>query len=320
VPSRRAILRWGAPALYVVIVAVAAVRGQLSLSTDSLFLWIAGFMLACTITSPRRFLRGIVDWLPLVVVLLLYDLLRGAADGLLATPHLLPQIDVDRWLAGGQVPSAWLQQQLWHGPSDLHWWDWATLAVYITHFIATLGLAAALLVFAHDRFRRYMVMVIVLSLTGLATYALYPAIPPWMAAEGGHVPPLARIVPITWAHVHVFSFDTIFETGRRYANDVAAVPSLHAAFALLFSLTLWDMTRRVWVRALLVLYPLAMGAALVYAGEHYVADVLLGYVYAVATYAGVTWAARAWAARREPVPRAVRADGGAATPAPENVF
>jgi len=312
VSRRRAAVRWGAPALYVVIVAVAAARGQLSLSTDSLFLWIAGFMLACTITSPRRFLSGLVDWLPLVVVLLLYDLLRGTADGLLTTPHLLPQIHVDRFLAGGQVPSAWLQQHLWHGPSDLRWWDWATLAVYITHFIATLGLAAALWVFAHDRFRRYMVMVIVLSLTGLATYALYPAVPPWMAADGGHVPPLARIVPITWAHVHVFSFDTIFETGQRYANDVAAIPSLHAAFALLFSLTLWDLTRRAWVRALLVLYPLAMGLALVYAGEHYVADVLLGYLYAAGTYAAVTLGVRAWAARREPAPRSVRAERTAA--------
>lgn len=288
--------------MYGAVVAVAAVRGELSLSTDSLFVWIAGFMLAFTITSPRRLLRGVVDWLPLVIVLLLYDLLRGAADGLVAAPHLLPQIRVDRWLAGGQLPSAWLQARLWHGPDHLRWWDWATLAVYITHFVATLGLAAALWVFAHDRFRRYMVMVIVLSLTGLATYALYPAVPPWMAADAGHVPPLARIVPIAWSHVHVFSFDTFFETGQRYANDVAAVPSLHAAFALLFSLTLWDMTRRWWIRALLVAYPLAMGLALVYAGEHYVADVLLGYLYAAGTYAGVSWGARAWAARRAPAP------------------
>ena len=37
-------------------------------------------------------------------------------------------------------------------------------------------------------------------------------------------------------------------------------------------------------RELLWLYPLAMGFALVYSGEHYVFDVVLGWAYAVAVY------------------------------------
>jgi membrane-associated phospholipid phosphatase len=43
---------------------------------------------------------------------------------------------------------------------------------------------------------------------------------------------------------------------------------------------------------LLGAYPLAMGFALVYGGEHYVADVLAGYLYAVATFVSVNAVAR----------------------------
>jgi membrane-associated phospholipid phosphatase len=42
---------------------------------------------------------------------------------------------------------------------------------------------------------------------------------------------------------------------------------------------------RPWARALLLLYPLAMGFTLVYTGEHYIFDVVLGWVYAVGVYA-----------------------------------
>ncbi len=41
-----------------------------------------------------------------------------------------------------------------------------------------------------------------------------------------------------------------------------------------------------------------MSFTLVYTGEHYVADVLLGWIYALATYLAVT-RIRAWLARRK---------------------
>jgi len=66
------------------------------------------------------------------------------------------------------------------------------------------------------------------------------------------------------------------------ANEVAAVPSLHAALPMLVALIL---VRLLGVRALLaVLYPLLMGFNLVYLGEHYVFDVLAGYAVALAAF------------------------------------
>ena len=54
-----------------------------------------------------------------------------------------------------------------------------------------------------------------------------------------------------------------------------------------------------WARPLLLLYPLAMGFTLVYTGEHYVFDVVLGWVYAVGVYSAVLAFERYRAGSRE---------------------
>ena len=45
---------------------------------------------------------------------------------------------------------------------------------------------------------------------------------------------------------------------------------------------LWPRKRK-WLRPIVALYPLAMAFTLIYAGEHYFSDIVLGWMYAVAT-------------------------------------
>jgi hypothetical protein len=61
---------------------------------------------------------------------------------------------------------------------------------------------------------------------------------------------------------------------------VAAVPSLHTAFAVLVCLLLYPAAGRTWMRVALVAYAVLMPLVLVWAGEHYVVDTLLGAAYA----------------------------------------
>ncbi len=58
------------------------------------------------------------------------------------------------------------------------------------------------------------------------------------------------------------------------------MPSLHTAFAVLVCLVLLPLAARTWQRVALVTYALLMPVVLVWAGEHYVVDTLLGAVYA----------------------------------------
>jgi membrane-associated phospholipid phosphatase len=296
-------VRFWIPVAWIVASAVMVFTVGVPTSHDLVFAWFALGMAAFSVADLRRRVsRLVVEWLPFIGVLFVYDRLRGIADGLVFPARELPQIKIETAIFGTPAPTVWLQSHLWHGAHDLRWWDYAAWSVYLTHFFATLVVAAVLWTWAHDRFARFATMVCVLALTGFATYVLYPAVPPWMAAQQGNLGEANRSIGIIWHHVPIAHFGSLFEKGQRYANNVAAMPSLHAAYALLVTLYLWRLVPR-WSRPLLALYPPAMVFALVYTGEHYVVDCLAGWVYALATYFGVN-AFFAWRARRVVVPDA----------------
>lgn len=263
-----------------------------------LTLWVLVTLLAAVGGDVAVWRRAVVkDWLPLLAVLFAYDLMRGLANevggtlfGLdvwrsnpnniisVARAHLLEPLDADAWLFGGHVPTVWLQEHL-YDPGVAHWWDRIAVPVYLSHFVVSLGLMIVLWCVAYPVFRRFLASFLVLTLITLMTYVLYPAAPPWMAALNGRLPEVDRVVQATLHVMGGTTVNTAFEKGAAYSNPVAAVPSLHAAIPALILLFFWASSR--WaVRVGLVAYTLAMGVTLVYSGEHYVVDVLLGWLYA----------------------------------------
>ena len=296
-----------------VTVALIAVNG-LFLSRDLLFLWVLLGLLALSVSDLKRWVRGLIfDWLPFAAWLVLYDLSRFFSEKLGTVPHVAPQINADRFLFGDPVPTVRLQAAL-NTAGQVAWFDYIVWGVYMTHYFATLVIAAVLWRFAYQRFREFRRMVLTLATFGFITYVAFPAVPPWMAAMQHHLEPVRRIVNVdVWNDLGIQVANSLVENGSGFFNQVAAVPSLHAAYPLLFLLFFWAGAHWYW-RVLLVAYPLAMSFTLVYSGEHYVFDILLGWVYAVMAFALV----RAWdrwrAARRvkkEPVQ-----PPGAISPAP----
>ena len=273
------------------VVASAAMVASVGVPTshDLVFVWFALGMAAFSVTDLRRRVPRLVrDWSPFIGVLFIYDRLRGYADGLFVHAREVPQIKIEAAIFGTPIPTVWLQNHLWHGPAHLHWWDYLAWFIYLTHFLATLIVAAVLWTWAHDLFARFATMVCALAFAGFATYVLYPAVPPWMAAQHGSIGEANRAIPIIWHRVPIAHFGSLFEKGQHYANNVAAMPSLHSAYALLIALYLWRLVPR-WARPLLAVYPVAMMFALVYTGEHYVVDCAAGWVYAVTVFLAVNW-------------------------------
>jgi hypothetical protein len=296
-----------------VTVALIAVNG-LFLSRDLLFLWVLVGLLALSVSDLKRWVRGLIfDWLPFAAWLVLYDLSRFFSEKLGTVPHVAPQINADRFLFGDPVPTVRLQAAL-NTAGQVAWFDYVVWGVYMTHYFATLVIAAILWRFAYPRFREFRRMVLTLATFGFITYVAFPAVPPWMAAAQHQLEPVRRIVNVdVWNDLGVQVANSLVENGSSFFNQVAAVPSLHAAYPLLFLLFFWAGARWYW-RVLLVAYPLAMAFTLVYSGEHYVFDILLGWVYAVMAFALV----RAWDRWREArrVKKEPVAPAGAMAPAP----
>ena len=252
---------------------------RVGLPTDRVVLlgWVvAGVAVFAVTDGVRRVGRLLADWLPLAALLLAYDATRGLADGLGVTVHVAEPAAADRWLAGGALPTAVLQQ---HWAAD--WWTAFAALIYSSHFVVTPLVLGILWVRNRPRWGRYAGLVVGLSAAGLVTYVLYPAAPPWLAAKQGVIDPVRRLSGVGWEVLGLPRAGALLADSQAQVNQVAAVPSLHTAFAVLTCLVLYPVAKRAWQRAGLVAYPVAMALVLVWSGEHYVVDTLLGAVYAV---------------------------------------
>ncbi len=284
-------VRRGALAAYfAALIAWSAAYG-VPVQRELVIAWTCGALVCASLGQPpRKILQIVTDWLPIVVVLGVYDFTRGAADSLGIGVHLHPMIDFDRFLFFGQTPTEWLQARLYE-PGVVNWWDVAFTLVYTSYFIVPFALAGVLWVRDRLAFLRFTRRLVSLALAGLASYVVFPAAPPWMAGEQGLLDGVHRTTAEGWNLLGVGTAG-LFSKGQSSANLVAAVPSLHSAFTALVAMFLWDRVRP-WARPLLALYPLAMGVTLIATGEHYFFDVLLGWLYAGAVMAGWAWWERA---------------------------
>ena len=243
---------------------------------------VMGGLAVATIGRGRgSVVRIVLDWLPFALVLIVYDISRSLVDVVGLPLHEGDVADLERHLFFGAIPTVWLQQHFYH-PASVHWWDALATLVYASHFLATPIVAAVLWVRDRAVWFSYICRVIALAVAGLVTYTLFPEAPPWMAARDGLIDPVARLSSRGWVWLHMGQVDSLVSHAQHDgANPIAAMPSLHAAFAALIALFIGARMRSRW-RWLLALYPLAMGLTLVYTGEHYVIDIVIGFAYAFA--------------------------------------
>ena len=141
----------GAPAVYLIALGVTIAAWGLPLARDQLFFWIALGLAAFSVSAWRSWGVMVLEWLPFFALLVTYDYLRGAVAVSDTVAHVTPQIDVDKLLFFGAVPTVWLQQHLW-SPGHYHWYDYGVWAVYMTHFFAVWVTAAILWRFRRERF------------------------------------------------------------------------------------------------------------------------------------------------------------------------
>ena len=239
----------------------------------------------------RRARRYLLDFVPFGALLVIYAQSRGIAHLLRPHPYYLPQLNTDKFLFGS-VPSEQLQDWLWTGSKQ--WYDSIVLWVMGLHFIVPPLLAFVFWVKRRALFYRFATTMLTLSFAGALTFYLYPSAPPWAAAERGLLPGLIRIPhnpapsPAVAHSYHVWSVSQLISP-----NPYAAIPSLHAGYAFLcflFAATLvWKTRWRWWALTLGAIYPLAQSFAVVYTGNHYVVDLLIGDAFAAGALAGV-WA------------------------------
>jgi membrane-associated phospholipid phosphatase len=222
--------------------------------------------------------RLVLEWLPFVAALVVYDAARSGAHALGRPVAVTPQLDADRILFLGTVPTVWLQRQFYDA-NRVHWYDVVATLVYVSHFLAAFVTAGWLWSRSRAAWALFATRFFMLCFAGALTFAIIPAAPPWAASQTFHkLGPVTRLADHGWSALHLEEPEVLLQQGRDLANPYAAIPSLHAGWAVLVVIALWPFVRR-RTRWLLAAYPVLMAVTLVYTGEHYVADIIVGWAY-----------------------------------------
>ena len=252
---------------------------------------------AVVLRQPKKYL---VDFVPFALLLILYSTCRGLAHVIHPSPFARPQLSVERFLFAGHLPTVELQHLLGTARDSLP----ARSAVIMTrlHFIVPPLLGFALWVKRRALFYRFAATMIALSFAACLVFLVFPAAPPWAAAQRHLTPPLVHVTrPSATVSAGTSGLADATVTRLIPKNPYAAIPSLHAGYAwvvFLFAAALAGRTR--WRRPIIgaaFLYALLQSTAVVYTGDHYVVDVLLGIAAATLAYLGVN---RFWRAKHLP--------------------
>ncbi|MFZ2173222.1 MAG: phosphatase PAP2 family protein [Rhodococcus sp. (in: high G+C Gram-positive bacteria)] len=265
---------------YSYLIALTATIFLIGMPTDRIYqaTWIILGLTAFAIDRPwRDHLRILTDWVPLIAALVVYDLSRGIAHELGMPIRVEELVSAEKWLFRGAIPTVWLQEHLADPAGGRPGWTVFTGAVYTSHFILPWLLAAVLYIYSKPLWSKYMRRVLLLSYLGLLTYILLPSAPPWYASDAGAVTQDVR--RLTGFGFDIVPTDVSTSWLEAQSNPVAALPSLHAGFALLVTVALWPLVEKRLLKTVLALFPLAMAFALVFGGEHYVVDVVMGWIY-----------------------------------------
>ncbi|HEY2570467.1 MAG TPA: phosphatase PAP2 family protein [Solirubrobacteraceae bacterium] len=210
----------------------------------------------------RRRSRWWVEALALLWLLWVYEALTNFAplrlhaavahaEGLLHVEqvlHLDPEQALDGWLAGQHTLGVILS----------NYYDNA-------HFVVTLGLLGWLWWRRADIYRPLRNSLVLVNLLAFVVFWLYPVAPPRMLSG------FIDVVDVT----HAFGS---FHSGSlaSHADELAAMPSLHIAWAVWCSVALWRMSPRRWVRGLAIAYPCTTAFTVVATGNHFILDLLGG--------------------------------------------
>jgi len=252
------------PVGYLVILLLRYVYYGVLFSFSLGLVFLALLPLTLLLGRTAQFVRELT---PFIVLLMSYEALQGVAGSLTLAPVIHPT--ASSGLSYGviqAVQSAFLSPDLTDAMSLL----------YGLHFPLVIGSAILLWYSNKILYKRYVYSLVACSYVSLIFYTIAPSAPPWYNGVA------SNLLATTSAQIGSSSlFSELAKIGSMIESDkLAAFPSLHAAYVVLFSYFTIKLKRTYG----LVSIPITVGVlfSTIYLGQHYVTDLVAGVVVAAA--------------------------------------
>jgi PAP2 superfamily len=205
-----------------------------------------------------------------------YEMPNDDPEALEARVKVAYPVNVDKAIGFGTTPTLRLQRAL-GTPGGFAPWEKVLVWSHWVWFAFPHGTVAYLLLRRPERFPRGAAQIYATFDLGLTGYWAVPTAPPWYAAEqglmaDGRTPELRRMMVEYGEHFWKSGWQPLY--GLLAGNPLAAMPSLHFATSVQAAHVLADSGPA--AGALGWTYAATLGTALVYLGEHYVIDLIVG--------------------------------------------
>jgi membrane-associated phospholipid phosphatase len=211
-------------------------------------------------------LRGVAKyWTPFVMLLLSYEALAGTVGALSASKGVYSLFGLDNWMFGFNL-TGWIQSALMSAPVTL-----VATVFYELHMPLIVFTTVVLWYWRRAFFGGYVTAMVLTSYLALITFILVPTSPPWFVGAAKDL---------------VLGSGSIANTGIAgaataliEADQFAAFPSLHAAYAVIFSYFMFKVSRKAGYLSLIVSGGILFST--LYLGQHYVIDLVAGAAFAL---------------------------------------
>jgi hypothetical protein len=257
----------------------------------------------CVAAPKGRARDAAVCCLQMWAYLAAYEMPNDDPDALRARARVDYPIKIDRVLGLGKLPTQRLQHAFAR-EGEINAFERALVWCHWTWFAVPHGAVAYTLLRRPGKFGAAAGRMYVVFDLGAVVYWLIPTAPPWWAAAHGRVEKLSEEISVdAFGHRNDSSSATLpvrrmmLEYGELFwgdrwgdlydalgGNPLAAMPSLHFATSLMAARLLSEVGPV--AGALGWTYAGTLGLALVYLGEHYVADLLAGAALTEAVHRG----------------------------------
>ncbi len=209
---------------------------------------------------------GVLDLALVVLAFFFYSAVRELAAGSApqATAHSMSLIELEQKV--GVFREQTLQDWVLSSHLLVNWFN----AFYAYGFFPPIyAIGLYLFFFQRERYVLFRNAFLISGAIGLVIFHLFPMAPP-------------RLVPWPYGMVDTLSeFSKVnYHSGGTFVNQHAAMPSLHAGWNLLISLALICAFTNPGIRAIGVLMPIMMAISVVVTGNHFILDIVAGYIVA----------------------------------------
>ena len=235
--------------------------------------------------------RALLAFAAFIVFWIVYDSMRVWPNYTINPVHIAePYLFDKQWFGVDSAGGRQTLNEYWAAHTT-PWLDVLTAVFYLSWVPLPMAFAVWLWLTDKPLFLRFSYAYMLTNLLGFALYYLYPAAPPWYVELNGFEfrPNTARSAAGLDNFDRMFNiklFQTIYQ---RNSNVFAAIPSLHSAYPLV-TFFYAVKTRKRWPAILFGVLSVGIWWSAIYLRHHYVIDVVLGMLTAVAAYLLFEWA------------------------------